>query len=316
MSKETDLDAKAAQLRDFIFQEIPSTATWNINVTRMREGLTLLGDFFSDTDTAIANLRALFEADHAVDGKNPVPSEWVPDGASPTYLGAGLFSLPGDRRADYLRGHRIRAALGPSTNVEVTAQLVGFDALANRTTITVAPPALTGALSAVSHGLVRFSVPRIVAGGIMPEAILGPELADGAVKSAAIADYNVFVRNIVVGAALPYHYPVAAAGPTPFGAGTEHTVLQLTVPATRGARALLVGTCFVNTGIGSAALRLRRHSPSPAELRLLTIPSAQAVLLLAVTSGVTEERVYRLTVTPTGAAATITNAYLDYLEFA
>ncbi len=315
MSKETDLDVKASQLRDFIFQEIPDAPTWNVNVTRMREGLALIGDFFTDTDTALAELRALFEADHDVDGTNPVPSEWVADAGAPTYLGAGVFSLPGDRRADYLRGHRVRATLAPSTNVELTVALVGFDGLANRTTITVTPPALTAALTTVSRGLVRFSVPRVVAGGIMPESILGPELATNSVTGAAIAATTITPQHLVPNAAAHIHFP-ATRGAASTPGGVEFAYLDVAVPATRGARALLIGGCRRSLGTDEYILRLRRVSPSPAELQRTLVQGRQSVLLAAVTEGVTAARTYRLSVEGLGTALTLDDGWLHYLEFA
>lgn len=316
MSKESDLDAKAAQLRDFIFHEIPDTPTWNVNVTRMREGLALIGDFFTQTDAAVAALTALFNADHDNGtGKNPVPSEWVADAGAPTYLGAGIFSLPGDRRADYMLGHRVRAALGPSTNVEVTVQLVGFDGLANRTTITVAPPALTAALTGVSRGLVRFSVPRVVAGGIMADAILGPELADNAVTGPAVAPVTLTPQHLVPNTAAHIHFPVTrGAASTP--GGVEFAYLDVAVPATRGARALLIGGCRRSLGTDESILRLRRVSPSPVELQRTLVQGRQSVMLAAVTEGVAAARTYRLSVEGLGTALTLDDGWLHYLEFA
>ncbi len=303
MSKETVLDAQAAALRDFVPNEVPPAVTWNENVTKLRAALQTLGDYFTQTDGDVASLMALFLSDHP-GGVNPVPPEWVADTATPIFLSANQLQLPGDRRADYVIGHRIRATVGVGVYALVSAQLVGYDAIANRTTITVEPPLLTAGMSAIARGLVRFSVPRIGSADLLPNAVTSP----------AVTPLSILTTHLGISVAAHVHFGVtrdiAAWG------GSEETYLSLTIPATRGARALLLGGLDLSLQPSSTCIvRLRRISPSPAELRLVAPPASQVLLLAAITSGVTAERTYRLTVHPS-AVATMDNGWLDYLEFA
>jgi hypothetical protein len=170
VSKQTDLEALADVVRDFIDQEIPTVTEWNVNPGVIEQALNQIGLFFTQTDADVAAVLALFEADHdPTTGANPIPPEWVAEASTPTFVASDRFQLAGDRRADYAQAHRVRATLGV-TQVIVAIAAVSFDSGANTTTVTVTPTSLTSQLSAIERGLVRASMPRIRAADLMPGA--------------------------------------------------------------------------------------------------------------------------------------------------
>lgn len=162
MSKESQLDALAALVNTFISGQIPTAAEWNNNPIRLATALGLVGDFFTDTDGAHADLVALFGADHdPVTGKNNTPAEWVIEAAAPEYVSSAQFRLAGDRRNDYARGHRLRATQGAGTVIVAISATVTYDTQTQKTTITVSPASLTSQLSQIERGLVRYSAPQV-----------------------------------------------------------------------------------------------------------------------------------------------------------
>lgn len=191
MTKESELDALAAAVRDFIDQEVPTATQWNVNPDVLRQSLTKLGDFMTAIETAHAALQALFEANHDPGtGANPVPGEWVVDTATPTFLNASQLSLPGDRRADYVIGHRIRCLLSGSP-VVVALTNVTYNGGSNVTTLQTESAVLTSGLTQVSYGLVRSSVPKVQGSDILAATIAGSRLIDLTVEGGKIADLTI-----------------------------------------------------------------------------------------------------------------------------
>ncbi len=196
MSKETQLQALANQVRDFINGEIPTVATWNVNPGVERTSLNLLGSFFTDTDGQVAALLAKFNADHdPVTGKNPIPNEWVAEPATPTFQSAAAFTLAGDRRTDYVKGHRVRLTLGPNL-VIVGLDDVTYDPGTNRTTGVCNPAVVNNTLTKVERSLVRFSVPRVQASDLMAAAVTTAALADGSITSAKLGTQQVLTQHL------------------------------------------------------------------------------------------------------------------------
>lgn len=214
MSKQSDLEAAAATVRSFIDQEIPTVGQWNVNVDVLEGALMLLGGFFTDLETLIAALTALFQADHdPVTGKNPAPVEWVPEAAAPTFLTTNQFSLPNDRTADY-RVHdrlRIHQGTGGATLVIVAVTGVAYSSLTLRTTITVAASGnaapLVSSLASVDRAFVHDSIRRI--GGfdlidnavdnpriLATDVVTGPKILNGAVTATKIADGEVIAGKL------------------------------------------------------------------------------------------------------------------------
>lgn len=169
MSYESELHDLADAVRDFTNLEIPDVGEWNQNPAVLEDGLRTAGTFIQAVDAARAALEAKFLVDHASDGKNPLPPEWVVDGATPVFVNASILQLPGDRTADYAVGHRMRATVGSS---QVVAAITSVTTGGGSTIITLDQPVLTSGLTAVARGLVRTSMPKVKFGDIMPGALL------------------------------------------------------------------------------------------------------------------------------------------------
>jgi len=197
MSKQSELQAKAALVRLFIDQEIPPEATWNGDPIVLRDALLLLGTFCADYDAMLAAIQALFAADHnPTTGKNPLPPEWVADtGPPPVFIATNQLRLAGDRRADYAVGHRVRATLNAS-KVIVALTAVVFDGGTNTTLLTVFPNVLNGQLAALERALVRFSAPAVTALDLLADAVTTAAIAAGAVGSSELANLAILTQHL------------------------------------------------------------------------------------------------------------------------
>jgi hypothetical protein len=202
---------------------------WNEARQAILAGFPLLGDFFADTDGGLGTLLARFNLDHATDGSNLPPNEWVADSAPPVFVNSGQFQLAGDRRTDYAVGHRVRAMLGTSP-VIVAVTGVSYDG--STTTVSVTPASLTSQLAAVARGLVRTSMPRVVAADLMPAAVT----TDG------LADQNVTAEKLAVHAATPTRVSYPGITPNVVVAASWQTVGTLNAFTTRGGAILLLGS--------------------------------------------------------------------------
>jgi hypothetical protein len=264
MSKETDLDALAAAVRNFVNLEVPTAAQWNVNPDVLRNALGTLGDFFTSVEAAHAALQALFEQDHdPITGANAIPSEWVVDPNPPTYLSATQFRLTGDRRADYTYGDRIRVTLAGQPYIVAIASVPVFTS--GNTTITVDKPWLINTLSKVEWALVRTATRKVTFNDIMEGAVLGSAMAQNSVTTLAIAALNVTNNRLAINATRSQTTSDEEAQvPITFD-GVERAVVTVTHPASTrlNARTLLLasGTVWLdpatnNTAVISCSVRL------------------------------------------------------------
>lgn len=197
MSKESDLDALADDVRPFVDQEIPTVGQWNENPTVLEDALHLIGDFFTLVDAAHAALLAKFNADHdPTTGENPTPNEWVPYGVAPSFVHASSFSLSLDRQADFRVGDRIRIhqGIGGNTLLIVAVTGVAYSSQSQLTSVTVRAAAndapLTNPIASVDLALIRDSARRV--GGF--------DLVDGAINEARqIADDLITLAKLADG---------------------------------------------------------------------------------------------------------------------
>jgi hypothetical protein len=319
MSKETDLLALRNTVALFTLGQQPTDAQWNALPNVVKAALALLGTFATQTDTAILNVLALLLADHAGDGKNPVPSEWVPNATVPTFVSATTFQLLGDHRLIHPKGSRVRATVAGNPVVAAVDQ-VGF--AAGVTTITLDAAVLAAGLTAVARGLVQQSVPKILPADLTPNAVLAIALAANAVLTRNILDANVTgpkiaplavdVSKIVVRATTPvstFHAPDIW---TKLSTG-EATIATITVPAnSRGGIAQIVATATSNSAAG--ILRLKQTAPFAATLGHWAIEQGQLAMVYAWLGGVAGAKTIILTFD--GGISSGSNTKLDYMEFA
>ena len=178
---------------------------WNPATVALKALAALIGADFADTDGQLAALQAFFSGGVLLPAHVPISSEWVVEPSAPTFIAPTQFSLPGDHRSDYLAGHRVRANLGPSTTVVSNLTLNSlFTGIA--TIVTLADPVLTSALTAVSRGLVRGSVPLMARSDLQPGAA-------GVLRAVAAQGVGDPVGTTVTGAeTFVYDLPFTAHG--------------------------------------------------------------------------------------------------------
>lgn len=206
MSKESDLVALAGTLHDFTAGEIPPEADWDQNGNVLRDALLLIGADFTAVDAAHAALDLTYYANHNPDGSHAPQPEWVRDTATPAFVSASSFTLPGDRTSDYRVGDRLRLrqGVGGATLVVVAVTSIAFSApnaattLVVRTATTTAP--VISSLAAIDRCLARDSLPRIGSFDLVDEAVDDARiLKDGVVTGPKLADGSVTARTIVDG---------------------------------------------------------------------------------------------------------------------
>lgn len=202
MSKESDLLVLSGDVRDFVADEIPPAATWNINVGVLREALQLIGGDFTLTDTALTDLHTTYFANHKPDGSHLPPSEWIPETAAITFLSSTSFALAGDRRVDYRQHDRVRLHQGGGGTTLVICAVTGvtYSSATNTTTIVVTNPApavapVISSLVGVDHALVTDSLRRIGAFDLIDNAIDDPRILKNAVIKNQHLDVNIIGRG-------------------------------------------------------------------------------------------------------------------------
>lgn len=238
---------------------------WNEARQALRTGLPLLGDFFLDTDGGLATLLSRFNVDHATDGTNLPPSEWVTDGGTPVFVNAGQFQLAGDRRTDYAAGHRVRALLSASP-VIVSVTGVSYDG--SNTTVTVTPASLTSQLAAVARGLVRTSMPRVQTS----------DLVDGSITDAKIAAATITGTRLAAGAAVAGNLLIYPTMDRDLFSTGEIALISGTYTS-RGGTVLALGQAMLSLstsvgGLSTAGIRLYRAGIMFGELRTTSFTGA------------------------------------------
>ena len=184
-TKEQQLVTLAGTVRQFADQETPTVNQWNVDPTILAQLATLVGQFFTQIEAALAAQLVLFDADHDINtGANPVPAEWIAEPAATTFIGPTQLQLPGDHRPDYAKGHRIRATIGAST-VIVAVTNVAF--AGNATTLTLESGVLTSGLTGIARALVRYSAPKVTLLDILAKSVLNAAIDDGAIDNRTIA---------------------------------------------------------------------------------------------------------------------------------
>lgn len=226
MSKESDLDAIAASVRDFIDQETPTHPQWQVNVGKLRDAISAIGTFFTDTDQTAADLESRVDEEHDAQGKHSPPSQWLRDAGAPIFVDASRFQFIGDRRADFAVGHRIRAELTLGSFVIAAIKTIAHDIGTNRTTITLDAPGLTSALSGIDRGLVRQSIPKIQQTDLMPflgTALRGVtlEVVEGSPTQCTVTYLGATIQGMPLQPIAIVPLPLSTAGGT--GAGRLDT---------------------------------------------------------------------------------------------
>lgn len=217
MSKESDLLALAGTIHDFAAGEIPPEADWDKNGTVLHDALALIGADFTATDNAVDALHDTYYDHHNPDGSHAPQPEWVPETATPDFVSASAFTLPGDRRADYRAGDRLRLhqGAGGTTLVVVSIVSVTYSGPAVASTFVVRTAASTApvisTLVAIDRCLARDSLPRVGGFDLVDDAVdesrilkdgvvTGPKLADDSVTASKILNGEVGTLELADGA--------------------------------------------------------------------------------------------------------------------
>jgi hypothetical protein len=205
MSTESDLDVLAQQVRAFIDQEIPNVLAWNVNPTVLYDSLQRIGTGFTSIEGRATALETTVGGITLPGGALAPPAEWVREAATPTYVNASSFTLPGDQTGVYRPGARLRVTLG-AAQVVVTLSTVTYNAGPGATTLVLTTPALSPALNALDHSLVRQSSVAVATADILDAAVTASKLAPGAVTTPAIAAGSVLSAAIPAGQITAAHH--------------------------------------------------------------------------------------------------------------